>query len=161
MLEGVFTPTQKQHMIRKLADTMVSNEGENMRPVPVVILEDTKRGDWGIGGKSLTNEPTTMRRCSRPANHEADARPGMATNPAIVRCRPPRQLTGRVFEVCGDPAVRSLSGIETAQRPELTQWVFRSIAIHHRPGTKSVLISLTKASIIKVKSVCAEVKNKR
>jgi len=54
MLEGVFTPTQKQDMIRKLTDTMVSIEGENMRPVTVVVLEETKSGDWGIGGKSLT-----------------------------------------------------------------------------------------------------------
>jgi 4-oxalocrotonate tautomerase len=54
MLEGVFTPTQKQDMIRKLTDTMVSIEGENMRPVTVVVLEEVKSGDWGIGGKSLT-----------------------------------------------------------------------------------------------------------
>ena len=54
MLEGVFTPTQKLDMIRKLTDTMVSIEGENMRPVTVVVLEETKSGDWGIGGKSLT-----------------------------------------------------------------------------------------------------------
>ncbi len=54
MLEGVFTPTQKQEMIRKLTDTMVSIEGENMRPATVVVLEETKSGDWGIGGKSLT-----------------------------------------------------------------------------------------------------------
>jgi len=54
MLEGVFTPKQKQEMISKLTDTMVSIEGENMRPVTVVVLEEVKSGDWGIGGKSLT-----------------------------------------------------------------------------------------------------------
>ena len=54
MLEGVFTPTQKQEMIRKLTDTMVSIEGENMRPVTVVVIEDVKSGDWGIGGNCLT-----------------------------------------------------------------------------------------------------------
>ena len=54
MLEGVFTPTQKQDMIRKLTDTMVSIEGENLRPVTVVVLEETKSGDWGIGGKFFT-----------------------------------------------------------------------------------------------------------
>lgn len=56
MIEGVFTPTQKQEMVRKLTDTMVSIEGENMRPVTVVVLEETKSGDWGIGGKSLTTD---------------------------------------------------------------------------------------------------------
>lgn len=54
MLEGVFTPKQKQDMIRKLTDTLVSIEGENMRPVTVVVLDEVKSGDWGIGGNSLT-----------------------------------------------------------------------------------------------------------
>jgi 4-oxalocrotonate tautomerase len=56
LIEGVFTPAQKQEMIRKLTDTMVSIEGENMRPVTLVVLEEVKSGDWGIGGKSLTTE---------------------------------------------------------------------------------------------------------
>jgi len=56
LIEGVFTPAQKQEMIRKLTDTMVAIEGENMRPVTVVVLEEVKSGDWGIGGKSLTTE---------------------------------------------------------------------------------------------------------
>ncbi|HEV3082588.1 MAG TPA: 4-oxalocrotonate tautomerase family protein [Pirellulales bacterium] len=54
MIEGVFTPTQKQEMIRKLTDTMVSIEGENMRSVTVVVLEEIKSGDWGVGGNPLT-----------------------------------------------------------------------------------------------------------
>jgi len=54
MIEGVFTPTQKQEMIRKLTGTMVSIEGENMRPVTVVVVEEVKSGDWGIGGNHLT-----------------------------------------------------------------------------------------------------------
>lgn len=55
MLEGVFTPTQKKDMIRKLTDTMVSIEGEALRPYTLVVLEEVKSGDWGIGGASLTN----------------------------------------------------------------------------------------------------------
>jgi 4-oxalocrotonate tautomerase len=55
LIEGVFTPTQKQEMIRKLTDAMVSIEGENMRPVTVVVIEEVKSGDWGIGD----NPPTT------------------------------------------------------------------------------------------------------
>ena len=54
MIEGVFTPTQKQEMIRKLTDTMISIEGENMRSVTVVVLEEIKSGDWGVGGNPLT-----------------------------------------------------------------------------------------------------------
>ena len=54
LIEGVFTPGQKQEMIRKLTDTMVSIEGENMRGVTSVIVEETKSGDWGIGGNPFT-----------------------------------------------------------------------------------------------------------
>jgi 4-oxalocrotonate tautomerase len=54
LIEGVFTPTQKQDMIRKLTDTMVSIEGENMRPVTWVVIEEVKSGGWGIAGNSLS-----------------------------------------------------------------------------------------------------------
>ena len=54
LLEGVFTPKQKQEMIRKLTDTMVSIEGEAMRQVTWVVVEEIKGGDWGIGGNPLT-----------------------------------------------------------------------------------------------------------
>jgi 4-oxalocrotonate tautomerase len=54
LIEGVFTPTQKQEMIRKLTDTMVSIEGENLRSVTWVVIEEVKSGDWGIGGNPLT-----------------------------------------------------------------------------------------------------------
>jgi 4-oxalocrotonate tautomerase len=54
LINEVFTPTQKQDMIRKLTDTMVSIEGENMRPLTLVVIEEIKSGDWGVGGKSFT-----------------------------------------------------------------------------------------------------------
>ena len=54
MIEGVFTPAQKQEMIRKLTDTMVSIEGESLRPYTLVVLEEVKGGDWGVGGNSLS-----------------------------------------------------------------------------------------------------------
>jgi 4-oxalocrotonate tautomerase len=54
LIEGVFTPTQKEEMIRKLTDTMVSIEGENMRLVTWVVVEEVKSGEWGIGGNPLT-----------------------------------------------------------------------------------------------------------
>ena len=56
ILEGVFSPKQKQEMIRKLTDTMVSIEGENMRPVTWVVVEEVKSGDWGVGGNPLTTD---------------------------------------------------------------------------------------------------------
>lgn len=61
LIEGVFTQTQKQEMIRKLTDAMVSIEGENMRSVTSVIIEEVKSGDWGIGGNSLsTNDVNAL-----------------------------------------------------------------------------------------------------
>ena len=42
--------------IRKLTDAMVSIEGENMRQVTWVVVEEVKSGDWGLGGNPLTTE---------------------------------------------------------------------------------------------------------
>ena len=56
LIEGVFTSEQKQEMIRKLTDTMVSIEGENMRSVTWVVVEEVKSGDWGIGGTPLSTD---------------------------------------------------------------------------------------------------------
>jgi 4-oxalocrotonate tautomerase len=54
LIEGAFTPEQKREMIRQLTETMVEIEGENLRPVTWVIVEEVKSGDWGIGGNGLT-----------------------------------------------------------------------------------------------------------
>jgi 4-oxalocrotonate tautomerase len=54
VIEGVFNETQKREMITKLTDTMIEIEGENMRGVTWVVVEEVKSGDWGIGGNALT-----------------------------------------------------------------------------------------------------------
>ena len=54
VMEGVFTPKQKQDIIRKVTDAMVSVEGENMRSVTLVIIDEIKSGDWAMGGKSFS-----------------------------------------------------------------------------------------------------------
>jgi 4-oxalocrotonate tautomerase len=54
VIEGVFSADQKQDMVRRLTDTMVEIEGENMRPVTWVVVEEVKSGDWGIAGNPLT-----------------------------------------------------------------------------------------------------------
>jgi 4-oxalocrotonate tautomerase len=43
-------------MVQKLTDTMVEIEGENMRGVTWVVLEEVKSGDWGIGGQCMRTE---------------------------------------------------------------------------------------------------------
>lgn len=54
VIEGVFTDEQKHEMISKITDTMVGIEGENLRPVTWVLVEEVRSGDWGIGGNGLT-----------------------------------------------------------------------------------------------------------
>jgi len=54
VIEDVFSKEQKQEIVRKLTDAMVSIEGENMRPVTWCVLEEVKSGDWGIAGNPLT-----------------------------------------------------------------------------------------------------------
>ena len=54
LIEGVFSPDQKKDMITKLTETMVSIEGEHMRPVTWVVVEEVASGEWGIGGNALT-----------------------------------------------------------------------------------------------------------
>jgi 4-oxalocrotonate tautomerase len=56
VIEGVFSDVQKREMIHKLTDAMVSIEGENMREVTCVVVEEVKSGSWGLGGKALTTE---------------------------------------------------------------------------------------------------------
>jgi 4-oxalocrotonate tautomerase len=56
ILEGVFTPAQKKEMVRKLTDTMVSIEGENMRAATVIIIEEVKSGNWGYGGRPISTK---------------------------------------------------------------------------------------------------------
>jgi len=56
VIEGVFSDSQKRDMVKKLTDAMVSIEGENMRQVTWVMIEEVKSGDLGIGGTPLTTE---------------------------------------------------------------------------------------------------------
>lgn len=54
IIEDVFTAEQKRQVIERLTDAMVSVEGENMRSVTWVVLEEVRSGDWAIGGGPLT-----------------------------------------------------------------------------------------------------------
>ncbi len=54
LIEGVFSEAQKREIVTRLTDTMVEIEGENMRQVTWVLVEELKSGDWGIGGQPLT-----------------------------------------------------------------------------------------------------------
>ena len=51
LIEGVFSDAQKQEMIRKLTDAMVSIEGEKMREVTWVVVEEVKSGAGAVEGR--------------------------------------------------------------------------------------------------------------
>ena len=54
LIEGVFTPAQKKQLIENVTEAMIAVEGEAMRPVTWVRIQELKQGDWAIGGQPLT-----------------------------------------------------------------------------------------------------------
>jgi 4-oxalocrotonate tautomerase len=66
VIEGVFAQEQKREIVRKLTDAMVSIEGESMRPVTLVIVEEIKSGDWAFGGKPLTTADVKAMAAGKP-----------------------------------------------------------------------------------------------
>jgi 4-oxalocrotonate tautomerase len=53
VIKGVFTAEQKQAMITKVTDAMVTVEGEKLRGVTWVKINEVEGGDWAIGGQPL------------------------------------------------------------------------------------------------------------
>ena len=67
IIEGVFNDKQKMQIAERLTDAMVAIEGENMRPVTWVVVEEVKSGHWAIGGKPLTTEDVLALQLGRAA----------------------------------------------------------------------------------------------
>ena len=67
VIEDVFTSDQKEQIVERLTDAMVSIEGENMRGVTWVVVEEVKSGDWGIGGKPLSTDDVRALATGTPA----------------------------------------------------------------------------------------------
>jgi 4-oxalocrotonate tautomerase len=53
VIKDVFTPKQKQELIAKVTDAMIEVEGEGLRGVTSVRVQEFEQGDWAIGGKAL------------------------------------------------------------------------------------------------------------
>ena len=53
VIKDVFTPAQKQQLIAKVTDAMIAVEGENLRGVTWVRIQEFESGDWAVGGKAL------------------------------------------------------------------------------------------------------------
>ena len=56
IIEDVFTDDEKKRMIEKVTEAMASVEGGHLKEVTVVVLEEVRSGNWGLGGRTLTAE---------------------------------------------------------------------------------------------------------
>ena len=54
IIKDVFTARQKQDLVKKVTDAVVSVEGEALRGVTWVRINEFEEGDWAMGGKTLT-----------------------------------------------------------------------------------------------------------
>lgn len=56
LIEGVFDAEQKRQMIEEVTETMVRIEGECLRRMTWVRVQEIPSGAWGIGGKPITSD---------------------------------------------------------------------------------------------------------
>ena len=54
VVKGVFNDGQKRKLIERVTDAVVSVEGEVMRGVTWVRIQEIASGEWAIGGKTLS-----------------------------------------------------------------------------------------------------------
>ena len=59
VIEGVFSKEQKAQLIEKITEAMIEVEGEHMRDLTWVVIEEVKAGDWAIGGKPVSPKAKT------------------------------------------------------------------------------------------------------
>ncbi len=67
LIEDVFTSDQKREIVERLTDAMVSIEGENMRSLTWVVVEEVASGDWGMGGKPVSTDDVKALAAGLPA----------------------------------------------------------------------------------------------
>ena len=54
VIKNVFTPDQKRQLIDNVTEAMIAVEGEAMRQVTWVRINELEQGDWAIGGQRLS-----------------------------------------------------------------------------------------------------------
>ena len=53
VIKDAFTPEQKGQIIEKITQAMIAVEGEALRPVTWVKINEIAQNDWAIGGQRL------------------------------------------------------------------------------------------------------------
>jgi 4-oxalocrotonate tautomerase len=67
LIEGVFSEQQKKRMVTDITNAMVAIEGEAMRQVTWVFIEEVKSGNFAIGGKPLSTSDVKVLQAGRSA----------------------------------------------------------------------------------------------
>ena len=72
VLKNVLTPDQKELLIEKLTAALIEIEGENLRPVASVRINEFEGGDWAIGGRRMSaHDVLEMARGNQPTPPES------------------------------------------------------------------------------------------
>jgi 4-oxalocrotonate tautomerase len=67
LVENAITAEQKQELITRLTDAVVSVYGESMRPVTWVLIDEIKSGLFAAGGHGYTTEEIQAVMAGEPA----------------------------------------------------------------------------------------------
>lgn len=67
LISNVFTPAEKAEMIERVTEAMIAVEGEALRPVTWVRVQEYGESEWGIGGKTLSAEDVRSMRTATAA----------------------------------------------------------------------------------------------
>lgn len=75
LVENATTPEQKQVLISRITDAVVSVYGETMRPYTWVLIEEIRSGQFGVGGHGFTTEEIRALMASEPELATAESTP--------------------------------------------------------------------------------------
>ena len=56
VIEGVFSAEEKRAMVERVSEAVIAVEGEAMRSVTWVRVQEYESGEWAIGGNPLSAE---------------------------------------------------------------------------------------------------------
>jgi len=58
VIEGVSSKEQEAQLIEKITEAMIEVEGEGMRDLTWVVIEEVTPGDWAIGANPSAPSPS-------------------------------------------------------------------------------------------------------
>ena len=56
VIEGVFSADQKRQIVEGVTEAIVAVEGESMRGITWVLVDEVASGAWGVAGRALTTD---------------------------------------------------------------------------------------------------------